>query len=138
MAFDEDTSQKYIFEKSTKFLLDGIINGFNATVFAYGATGAGKTYTMLGEKEPGIMGLTFQELFNQIDSHKEVADFKIKLSYVEIYNETIKDLLTYDEDILDLREDPIRGNVVANVSEVIASSTKEVLKLLRIGNKNRT
>ena len=47
-AFDKYTTQKTVFEKSTKFLIDGVVNGYNATVFAYGATGAGKTYTMLG------------------------------------------------------------------------------------------
>jgi len=48
IAFDENASQSYVFEKSTKFLIDGIVGGYNGSVFAYGATGAGKTYTMLG------------------------------------------------------------------------------------------
>ena len=47
-AFDRDTSQEQIFNKTTRFLVDGILEGYNATVFAYGATGAGKTYTMIG------------------------------------------------------------------------------------------
>lgn len=57
-----------MFENSVKFALDGVLDGHNATVFAYGATGAGKTYTMLGtEEEYGLMGLTFQEMFKKID-----------------------------------------------------------------------
>jgi kinesin family protein 18/19 len=57
-----------VFEKSVKFALDGVLDGFNATVFAYGSTGAGKTYTMLGNEDSyGIMGLTFLELFNKIE-----------------------------------------------------------------------
>lgn len=57
-----------MFQKSVKFALDGVLDGYNATVFAYGATGAGKTYTMLGtEDNYGLMGLAFQELFKKID-----------------------------------------------------------------------
>ena len=70
-AFDKFTKQKTVFEKSTKFLIDGVVNGYNATVFAYGATGAGKTYTMLGtELNPGIMVLTLEELFDKVKGVK--------------------------------------------------------------------
>lgn len=58
-----------MYEHTTKFLLEGVANGFNATVFAYGATGAGKTYTMLGTHDnPGIMFLTLKELYEMINS----------------------------------------------------------------------
>lgn len=67
-AFDEQCGQQYIFERTTKFLIDGIMQGYNASVFAYGATGAGKTYTMLGtEDQPGIMMLSIEELFKSIE-----------------------------------------------------------------------
>jgi kinesin family protein 18/19 len=63
-------------------------------VFAYGATGAGKTHTMLGNDEQyGIMGLTFMELFKKIEEQKKNKEFKILMSYLEIYNENIRDLL---------------------------------------------
>ena len=65
-----------MFDKTTRFLLDGVVNGFNATVFAYGATGAGKTYTMMGTVEhPGIMLLTVRDLFNSIKKLKNDRDF---------------------------------------------------------------
>ncbi len=61
-------SHESVFDKSVKFALDGVLEGYNATVFAYGATGAGKTYTMLGTEDTyGIMGLTFLELFKKIE-----------------------------------------------------------------------
>lgn len=67
-AFDEHCNQEYIFERTTKFLIDGIMQGYNASVFAYGSTGAGKTHTMLGtEDEPGIMMLSIDELFRSIE-----------------------------------------------------------------------
>lgn len=70
-AFDQDTPQKEIFENTTKHLVEGILEGYNATVFAYGATGAGKTYTMLGtEANPGNMFLTLQELFIKLKEQK--------------------------------------------------------------------
>ena len=75
------------------------MEGYNATCFAYGATGAGKTYTMLGtENVYGVMGLTFQELFKRIDMQKKDKEFKILMSYLEIYNENIRDLLNNDPD----------------------------------------
>ena len=64
--------QYYIFEKTTKFLIDGIMQGYNASVFAYGSTGAGKTYTMLGSEEnPGIMMNSIEELFKVIEVYSE-------------------------------------------------------------------
>jgi kinesin family protein 18/19 len=84
-----------VFEKSVKFGLEGVLDGYNATVFAYGATGAGKTFTMLGsEDEDGVMGFTFTELFKRIEEQKKTRDFKILMSYLEIYNENIRDLMS--------------------------------------------
>lgn len=82
------------------------MQGYNASVFAYGATGAGKTYTMLGtEENPGIMMLSIDELFNSIEDYSRERDYKIKVSYVEVYNENIRDLLTERDEYLELRED---------------------------------
>ena len=92
-AFSPIIGQEHIFNSTTKFLIDNVINGFNATVFAYGVTGAGKTYTMLGNDEnPGIMVWTLRELYKKIQDYKN-RDYLIKLWYVEIYNENIRDLL---------------------------------------------
>jgi kinesin family member 18/19 len=139
-VFDRHVSQESVFDKSVKFALDGVMEGFNATVFTYGATGAGKTYTMLGTDEQyGVMGLTFLELFRKIEEQKKNKDFKILMSYLEIYNENIRDLLMSNNDkVLELREDSMKGMVVSNLTEVIATSVEEVMTLLRIGNKNRT
>ena len=94
-AFDKNCSQYTVFENSTKFLIDGIVNGYNATVFAYGATGAGKTYTMLGnENNPGIMPLTLRDLFNKVNSFND-REYNLKFWYLEIYNENIRDLLRF-------------------------------------------
>ena len=137
-AFDSKDSQETIFNSTTKPLIEGIVNGFNATVFAYGATGAGKTYTMLGDDEnPGIMSLTFGELFKKIKTYSN-RDYSIKLWYLEIYNENIKDLLINNSPNLELREDPNRGLIINGITEIITNSNEHILSILKKGNKNRT
>ena len=137
-AFDSKDSQETIFNSTTKPLIEGIVNGFNATVFAYGATGAGKTYTMLGDEEnPGIMSLTFGELFKKIKTYTD-RDYLIKLWYLEIYNENIKDLLINNSPNLELREDPNRGLIVNGITEIITNSSEHIMSILKKGNKNRT
>ena len=148
-AFDKYSTQKFVFENSTKFLIEGVTLGYNATVFAYGATGAGKTYTMLGEEgNPGIMPLTLKELFREVDKYKD-REYKIKFWYLEIYNENIRDLLKFidrpsntiineDNEYLDLREDPIKGITVSGITEVNVNNSNDMLKILKRGNRNRT
>ena len=147
-AFDKYSSQITVFEKSTKFLIEGVVNGYNATVFAYGATGAGKTYTMLGtDINPGIMPLTLQDLFKKVNKYKD-REYKLKFWYLEIYNENIRDLLKFiekpttyindDNEYLDLREDPIKGIMVSGITEVNVNNSNDMLKILKRGNRNRT
>ena len=148
-AFDKYSTQKFVFENSTKFLIEGVTLGYNATVFAYGATGAGKTYTMLGEEgNPGIMPLTLKELFREVDKYKD-REYKIKFWYLEIYNENIRDLLKFidrpsnaliieENEYLDLREDPIKGITVSGITEVNVNNSNDMLKILKRGNRNRT
>ena len=151
-AFDKYSTQNTVFEKSTKFLIEGVVNGYNATVFAYGATGAGKTYTMLGtEINPGIMPLTLKELFNKVKILKTERQYKLKFWYLEIYNENIRDLLRFmnqsnnsnnniieENESLDLREDPIKGIIVSGITEVNVNNSNDMLRILKRGNRNRT
>ncbi|XP_068244080.1 kinesin-like protein KIF19 isoform X2 [Palaemon carinicauda] len=138
--FSEDSSQKEVYEETTKVLIEDVLNGFNATVFAYGATGAGKTYTMVGSPEqPGIMVRALNDLFHTMESNEDrQVKTKISMSYLEIYNENIKDLLEPGGH-LELREDAKTGVIqVAGLSETSTTSTKEVMQLLTKGNKERT
>ncbi|KAJ8319029.1 hypothetical protein KUTeg_004120 [Tegillarca granosa] len=138
-TFDGDTGQEEVYVKSAKFLTENVINGYNATVFAYGATGAGKTYTMLGiDNNPGIMARALNDLFLEMDKTSEEMVYNVSMSYLEIYNEMIRDLLVPSAGILDLREDAKGGCHVAGLSEVKAKSTDDVMKMLIMGNKQRT
>jgi kinesin family protein 18/19 len=138
-VFGKESGQIEIFNRTTKFLIDGLINGYNATVFAYGATGAGKTYTMIGTKDnPGNMFLTIKELFERVEKTQSDHNYQIKVSFLEIYNEMIRDLLIISNEILDLREDGNQGIHVAGLSEIDVDSPEEVMDLLFFGNNNRT
>jgi len=118
-VFDENTTQSDVYEATTRNLLDSVLDGYNATVFAYGATGCGKTHTITGTaQQPGIIFLTMQELFERIQDLKEEKVIEISLSYLEIYNETIRDLLVPggSKQSLMLREDAHQTVSVAGLS----------------------
>ncbi|CAO2183402.1 unnamed protein product [Urochloa humidicola] len=136
-AFPDSTTQAEVYSTSTADLVEGVLQGRNGTVFCYGATGAGKTYTMLGTMEnPGVMVLAIKDLFSKVRQRSDDGNHSIQLSYLEIYNETVRDLLSPGRP-LHLREDK-QGIVAAGLTQYRAYSTDEVMKLLQQGNKNRT
>ena len=140
-AFDTQSEQTEIYQYTTSHLVKQIINGFNATVFAYGATGTGKTYTMVGEGENwGIMIRAISDLFKIINQDKEKEKkFVIKISYVEIYNEIIKDLLADNKNTqLEIRTDPQKGVILQGASFKKVTNEADAYKLIMRGNKHRT
>ncbi|XP_074019029.1 kinesin-like protein KIF18B [Numenius arquata] len=137
-VFEEKATQEEVFQHTTHEVLDSVLNGYNCSVFAYGATGAGKTYTMLGsEKNPGIMYLTMVELYKRIEARKEEKSCEVLVSYQEVYNEQIHDLLE-PKGPLAIREDPEKGVVVQGLSFHQPTSAEQLLQMLANGNKNRT
>ncbi|EJU06219.1 kinesin-domain-containing protein [Dacryopinax primogenitus] len=143
-VFDERAGQQEVFEHTTKSLLDGIFNGYNATVFAYGATGCGKTHTISGsDLDQGVIYRTMNELFNRIEEIKDETIVELSVSYLEIYNENIRDLLT-DGAVpaprggLQLREDKTNRVTVANLIEMRPTTAEEVQEIVQIGNARRT
>ncbi|XP_028942697.1 kinesin-like protein KIF19, partial [Antrostomus carolinensis] len=139
MVFDQRATQEEVYVSTTKNLIGGVISGYNATIFAYGPTGAGKTYTMLGtDSEPGIYIRTLDDLFKALEATTEEMDYRVSMSYLEIYNEVIRDLLNPSLGFLDLREDP-RGSIqIAGITEVSTTNAQEIMQLLTKGNKERT
>ncbi|KAI1374292.1 kinesin-domain-containing protein [Hypoxylon crocopeplum] len=139
--FDENTSQTEVYEATTKNLLDSVLDGYNATVFAYGATGCGKTHTITGTSQmPGIIFLTMQELFEKINDRSDEKHTEITLSYLEIYNETIRDLLVPggSKQGLMLREDFNQGVTVAGLTSHHPKDVQEVMDMIVQGNEYRT
>ncbi|XP_035915186.1 kinesin-like protein KIF18A [Anopheles stephensi] len=136
-VFDNTATNNDIFEVCMKPLVQSVMNGENCSVFVYGATGAGKTHTMLGNPDcPGITFLTMKELFRQIESLSEVRKFDIGISYLEVYNELVMNLLTKSGP-LKLREDS-NGVVVSGLVLKQIHNAAELLDLLALGNRNRT
>lgn len=137
-VFDSTTTNTDVFEGSTKNLIGSLLDGYNCSVFAYGATGAGKTHTMLGNREdPGITYRTVAELFSEIENQSKHREFNLGVSYLEIYNENVQDLL-HKSGQLHLREDGRCGVVVAGLEPIAIQNADELLSLLAEGNKNRT
>ncbi|XP_078146971.1 kinesin-like protein KIF19 [Centroberyx gerrardi] len=139
VAFDYSANQEEVYRATTKGLIEGLISGYNATVFAYGPTGCGKTYTMLGtDKEPGIYVRTLNDLFRAIEETSDDMLYSVSMSYLEIYNEMIRDLLNPSSGFLDLREDSKGVIQVAGITEVSTINAREIMELLMKGNKQRT
>ncbi|KAL5594819.1 hypothetical protein BROUX41_001724 [Berkeleyomyces rouxiae] len=139
--FDDNATQTDVYEATTKGLLDSVMDGYNATVFAYGATGCGKTHTITGTpQEPGIIFLTMQELFEKIDEKSQDKVTEISLSYLEIYNETIRDLLVPggSKQGLMLREDTNQAVTVAGLTSYHPKNVQEVMDMIVRGNEYRT
>jgi kinesin family protein 18/19 len=104
--------------------------GFNGCVFAYGATGTGKTHTMLGNQSTnGLCILALKDIYAtaQKEGYTD-SKFSVKVCYVEIYNEAIRDLLDISKagKYIDLRDDPVKGVEIAGVTEVEVKNEKEV------------
>uniref|UniRef100_A0A8C0YQ45 Kinesin-like protein n=1 Tax=Cyprinus carpio carpio TaxID=630221 RepID=A0A8C0YQ45_CYPCA len=139
VAFDYSATQDEVYRSTTKGLIEGLISGYNATVFAYGPTGCGKTYTMLGtDREPGIYVRTLNDLFKAIEETSDDMQYSVSMSYLEIYNEMIRDLLNPSSGFLDLREDSKGEIQVTGITEVSTINAREVMELLMKGNKQRT
>ncbi|XP_069761279.1 kinesin-like protein KIF18A isoform X2 [Narcine bancroftii] len=136
-VFDDNASQLDVFEE-TKSILESAFNGYNCTVFAYGATGSGKTHTMLGSSnKPGVMYLIMKELYNRIEQLKNEKSCDVAVSYLEVYNEEVRDLLTNSRSLA-VREDAQNGVVIQGLTLHKPTSLKQLLQMLDFGNKNRT
>ncbi|XP_068823553.1 kinesin-like protein KIF19 [Capricornis sumatraensis] len=138
-VFNQHASQEDVYLATTRQLVEGVVSGYNATVFAYVPSGAGKTHTMLGmDTEPGIYLQTLSGLFQAIEETRDSTDCSVSMSYLEIYNEVIRDLLSPSSGFLDLREDS-RGSIqIAGITEVSTSNAQEIMQLLTKGNRQRT
>ncbi|XP_065860668.1 kinesin-like protein KIN-8A [Euphorbia lathyris] len=136
-SFPDSTSQHEVYSTTTAELVEAVMQGRNGSVFCYGATGAGKTYTMLGTLEnPGVMVLAIKDLFSKVRQRSFDGNHVVHLCYLEVYNETVRDLLSPGRPLV-LREDK-QGIIAAGLTQYRAYSTDEVMALLQRGNQNRT
>lgn len=140
--FNPKANQEEVFQVAAKPIIDSVLEGFNGTIFAYGQTSSGKTYTMMGDLESkdnqGIIPRMVKHVFNHIENSPSEFEYTVKLSMMEIYMERIKDLIQTDRINLNIREDKNRGNFVEDLSEHYVSSEEEIMELVQIGANNRT
>nr|XP_009934764.1 PREDICTED: kinesin-like protein KIF27 [Opisthocomus hoazin] len=144
-VFGKNSTQEEVYAVCIKPLLVSLTEGYNATVFAYGQTGSGKTYTIGGghiasvaEDEKGIIPRAIQELFQHISENPNV-DFQVKVSYIEVYKEELRDLLELETSVkeLHIREDEKGNTVIIGAKEFQVECADEVISLLESGNAAR-
>ena len=142
--FDMDSLQEDVYNITAKQAVQSVLEGYNSTIFCYGQTGTGKTYTMEGftyeSKNPnrGIIQRTIQDIFNFIETTSDSnTKFIIRASFLQIYNENISDLLKSDKKNLQIREDKKKGIYVDLLSEWAVRSPLDLYALLRRGGGSR-
>uniref|UniRef100_A0A7M4FZV5 Kinesin family member 21A n=1 Tax=Crocodylus porosus TaxID=8502 RepID=A0A7M4FZV5_CROPO len=160
-VFDIESRQQEIYVQCIEQLIDGCFEGYNATVFAYGQTGAGKTYTMgtgfdvnITEEEQGIISRAVTHLFRCIEEKKQAAikqglpppEFKVNAQFLELYNEEILDLFDTTRDIdaknkksnIKIHEDSTGGIYTVGVTTRTVNGESEMMQCLKLGALSRT
>lgn len=145
-VFPPIASQTEVYEKCVEPLVKSCMEGYNATVFAYGQTSSGKTYTIGGtdsagllEEEYGIILRAVKQLFQIMEENKQKAEFVVTVSYVEIYMEELRDLLDMDTSSKDIhvREDEKGNTVIVGATEQSVNTADEVMSCLDSGSAGR-
>lgn len=143
IAYDKRASQLEIYSNTAAPIISNVLEGYNGTIFAYGQTGTGKTHTMTGlegnEEHKGIMPRAFEDIFKSIKGDSNQTQFLVRASYLEIYNEEIRDLLGKNpKHRLELHEKPDSGVYVKDLSYYAAKTAQEICDVMSIGIKNRS
>ncbi|KAJ0962163.1 hypothetical protein J5N97_029991 [Dioscorea zingiberensis] len=125
-VFRGECNTKQVYEEAAREVALSVVSGINSTIFAYGQTSSGKTYTMTG-----ITEYTVADIFDYMQRHEERA-FVLKFSAIEIYNEAVKDLLSNDNTPLRLLDDPERGTIVEKLTEVTLRDWSHLKELLLV------
>uniref|UniRef100_A0A674PKE7 plus-end-directed kinesin ATPase n=1 Tax=Takifugu rubripes TaxID=31033 RepID=A0A674PKE7_TAKRU len=137
-------SQNRVYNDIGKEMLQHAFEGYNVCIFAYGQTGAGKSYTMMGKQEEGqegIIPMLCEDLFEKIngETNKEGLSYSVEVSYMEIYCERVRDLLNpKNKGNLRVREHPLMGPYVEDLSKLAVTSYTDIADLMDAGNKART
>lgn len=135
-------SQEVVFDSLGRDILDNAFQGYNACIFAYGQTGSGKSYTMMGSQDSkGIIPRLCDALFDMISKQQSSElTYKVEVSYMEIYNEKVHDLLDpkTNKQSLKVREHNVLGPYVDGLSQLAVTSFQDIDNLMAEGNKSRT
>ncbi|XP_039054463.1 kinesin-like protein KIN-7H isoform X1 [Hibiscus syriacus] len=130
-VFSSDCPNRQVYDAGAKEVALSVVSGINSSVFAYGQTSSGKTYTMIG-----ITEYAMEDIYDYIQRHKE-REFILKFSAMEIYNESVRDLLSADSSHLRLLDDPERGTVVEKLTEETLRDWNHFKELLSVCDAQR-
>lgn len=142
-TFGEDASTADVYDNVAKKIVSSAVSGLNGTIFAYGQTSSGKTYTMQGAGSiedgsadgGGVVHMAARDIFSMIEKSQDRI-FLVRASFLEIYNEEVRDLLSNSNQTLPIREDPRRGVFVQSVEEMV-TDFESLLRILFHGEKSR-
>ncbi|RDA94409.1 hypothetical protein CP533_2227 [Ophiocordyceps camponoti-saundersi (nom. inval.)] len=142
---DHFSGQEDVYNSLGEEFLDHNFDGYHTCIFAYGQTGAGKSYTMMGTpQDPGLIPRTCEDLFDRIEAaHGESANvaYSVRVSYLEVYNEHVRDLLvppSATPHYLKMRESPVDGPYVKDLTEVTVRNLADIIRLVKAGDAART
>jgi len=143
VVFGPDSKQVDVYNECARKIVDSVLEGYNGTIFAYGQTGTGKTFTMEGVRAipelRGIIPNSFAHIFGSIAKAGEETRFLVRVQYLEIYNEEVRDLLGKDQNTrLEVKERPEVGVYVKDLSQIVANNFDDMDKIMTVGNKNRS
>ena len=132
-----------VYNRVARPIVCNVLEGYNGTIFAYGQTGTGKTFTMEGDRSvpelKGIIPNSFAHIFGHIAKSGDDKNFLVRVSYLEIYNEEVQDLLGKDQQArLEVKERPDVGVYVKDLSTAIVNNADDMDKIMTLGNKNRS
>ncbi|XP_034674880.1 kinesin-like protein KIN-7F isoform X2 [Vitis riparia] len=130
-VFGQNCSTRQVYDEGAKEVALSVVNGINSSIFAYGQTSSGKTYTMTGITECAV-----SDIYDYVERHRD-REFKLKFSAMEIYNEALRDLLSSDSAPLRLLDDPERGTVVDKLTEETLRDRNHLQELLSICEAQR-
>uniref|UniRef100_A0A8C3B0A1 Kinesin-like protein n=1 Tax=Cyclopterus lumpus TaxID=8103 RepID=A0A8C3B0A1_CYCLU len=143
-VYDANSKQGDLYDESVRPLIDSVLAGFNGTIFAYGQTGTGKTYTMQGAwmdpQKRGVIPNAFDHIFTHISRSQSDKQYLVRASYLEIYLEEVLDLLDPNHGNarpLELRESPESGVYVRDLTSCVCKSIKEIEEVMNVGNQAR-
>jgi hypothetical protein len=140
-------TQEDVYDSLGEEFLDHNFEGYHTCIFAYGQTGSGKSYTMMGTPDhPGLIPRTCEDLFERIAAAQDETpniSYNVRVSYFEVYNEHVRDLLVpiiphQPPYYLKIRESPTEGPYVKDLTEVPVRSLHEIIRYMRVGDNNRT
>ncbi|GCB69961.1 hypothetical protein scyTo_0010674 [Scyliorhinus torazame] len=142
-VFSPESKQVDVYNLTARPIVDSVLEGYNGTVFAYGQTGTGKTFTMEGVRAVpelrGIIPNSFAHIFGHIAKSEGDTRFLVRVSYLEIYNEEVRDLLGKDQSQrLEVKERPDVGVYIKDLSGYVVNNADDMDRIMTLGNKNRS